>query len=832
MEGFTASNGQICFNVTDRADAAMNSEIFKRVVETMAGGVAVADARGLLVFVNDALCELSGYRRDEVIGQSSADFIVPQFLGEFQHQLELREQGATEPYETVVIARDGDEIPVLVSPQALFDAEGHFSGSFALVADVRSRRRTETEREVISEIIRGVVETSNLDELLSLVHESLRRVIYAENCFVALLDDIDDTIYFPYFADQFDAFQDPIPRGKTCTDFVLRTGQPLLLTESRFQDLIYRGEVELVGASSPSWMGVPLTTPTRTIGVLAVQHYRDEGAFSERDLEFFGSVGGHIALAIERKRAEEQLHASRELYTNVVESMSDGVMVLDRNFHFLSWNRAMEELTETPRELVLRDRETPWEVFPHLEELGVVKMMRRAMAGEPQKASNLDHQLKNGVSRVTHETYRPLRGAAGSIEGVVGVVRDVTERRLAEQALEKSAEQLRQAQKMEAIGRLAGGVAHDFNNLLTAINGYSELVLEQLAAEDPIRNHVEEIRLAGQHAAELTQQLLAFSRRQVISPRVVDLNTQVRELETMLRRLIGEDIELITKLDGTQQRIKTDPGQLEQVLINLAVNARDAMPEGGGLTIRTENRELRLDEGNGNGEVGSFVGLIVTDTGVGMVEEVRARIFEPFFSTKETGKGTGMGLSTVYGIVKQNGGRIWVDSEPGEGTTFNVFLPYSSEPLTEQAVSLRSGDSRGSGTILVVEDEDAVRSLTRMILERSGYRVLESANAEEALEVFAKLDRPLDLLLSDVVMPRMSGPVLAARMQERQPDLKVLFISGHADETIVKHGVLMRDTELLVKPFSVQGLLVRVRDVLQDWRPGSPSVTAVSDVRT
>lgn len=810
----------------------MDSNFYMRVVETMAEGLAVADAHANLVFVNDALCRLSGYDRQDLIGRASATFLVPRLRSEFDHQLELRGEGLAEPYETTIVSREGREISVLVSPQPLYDPNGGFSGSFAVVSEVSARRRTETERDVISEIIRGVVETSNLDELLVLVHGSLRRVIYAENCFVALLDEASDTIRFPYFADQYDAQQEPISRGKTCTDFVLRTGQPLLLTETLFQDLVARGEVELVGPSSPSWMGVPLTTPARTIGVLAVQHYQDEGAFSEQDLEFFGSVGGHIALAIERKRAEEQLHASRELYSNVVESMSDGVVVLDKSFRFLSWNRAMEELTDTPREAVLRNGELPWEIFPHLADLGVDQMMKGAMEGELQRATNLNHELTNGTSLVTHETYRPLRGAEGDIQGVVGVVRDVTQRLAAEEALKRSEEQLQQAQKMEAIGRLAGGVAHDFNNLLTAINGYSELVLERLPGEDPIRSHVEEIRLAGEHAAELTQQLLAFSRKQVISPKVVDLNAQVEELQTMLTRLIGEDVELVTELDGTLQRIKTDPGQLEQVLINLVVNARDAMPQGGTLTVRTENRHMRGEENNGNGEPGEYAGLVVTDTGVGMAPEVRARIFEPFFTTKETGKGTGMGLSTVYGIVKQNGGRIWVDSEPDRGTSFFVFFPRSSEPLTVEAARPDSVDTNGSETVLVVEDEEAVRSLTRMILQRSGYHVLEAANASEALAIFDSLDRPLDLLLSDVVMPRMSGPHLAARLQEKQPDLKVLFISGHADETIVQHGVLMPDTELLVKPFSVKELLARVHGVVRDWRPQARQTDGVSDARS
>lgn len=797
----------------------MNESFYSRVVDTMAEGLVVADADGRLAYVNEAICRLVGYSREELLGQPADRFVLPGLREELHKQLALRDQGVAHPYETTLAHRSGAAIPVLVSPQLLFDEDGNLSGSFAVVSDVSSSRHTEIEREVISDIIRGVVETDNLDELLRLVHDSLRRVIYADNCFVALLNEEEDEIFFPYFADEYDSYQEPIARGRTCTDYVLRTGRPLLLTEDRFQELVARGEVELVGSSSPSWMGVPLTTPDRTIGVLAVQHYEDEGAFSERDLEFFGSVGGHIALAIERKRAEASLHATQELYTNVVESMSDGVMVLDPEFRFLSWNRAMEEMTGASREEMLESGQSPWEIFPHLSRIGIETMMRRAMAGEPQRALNLHHTPRPGVELVTNETYRPLRGAEGEIRGVVGVVRDVTERRRTEEALRNSEERLRQAQKMEAIGRLAGGIAHDFNNLLTAINGYSELITDNLAEQDPLLAHVEEIRKAGKHAAELTQQLLAFSRKQVIKPRVVDLNALVEQLEGMLRRLLGEHIELTTELEPRLGRIKSDPGQLEQVLINLVVNARDAMPQSGRLTIRTENRTLEAERSNGMGS-GSYVGLVVVDTGTGMDKNVQARVFEPFFTTKETGKGTGMGLSTVYGIVKQNDGRIWVDSAPGQGSTFSVFFPESTEPLSDLRPDEKAGARMvGSETVLVVEDEDAVRSLTRMILERGGYRVLVAADAREALTISGGLDTPVDLLLSDVVMPRMSGPQLAARMQEEQPDLKVLFISGHADETIVQHGVLMPDTELLVKPFSVDQLLARVNGVLRDWNP-------------
>ena len=798
----------------------MDRELFQNVVEMMAEGVVVQDAETNIVYANEAVCELSGYSASELIGRSTAEFVSPAFVEHYRQQLRLRLTGSTQAYETHIVSKSGEPIPVLVSPQPIFNGGGELAGSFAVVSDMRVRQRSELEREVISQIVRGVVVTSNLDELLTLIHESLKKVIYAENCFVALLDAEADMIEFPYFVDQHDAEQEPIRRGKSCTDYVLRHGLPLLLTQEKFENLVEEGEVELVGPSSPSWMGVPLMTPTRTIGVLAVQHYQDEGAFSERDLEFFGSVAGHIALAIERKRAEELIHAGEDLLSNVVESMSDGVLVLDRDFRYLHWNRAMEKISNTPRQEVVGKDQNAWELFPHLTDLGIDSMMRAAMLGEPQLAMNLEHQLPDGSFKITNETFRPLRGPEGEIRGVVGVVRDVTERRESEIALAESEEQLRQAQKMEAIGRLASGVAHDFNNLLTAINGYSELVLDNLQEQDPIREHVEKIRMAGENAADVTQQLLAFSRKQVIQPRVVDLNQIIGDLESMLRRLIGEDIELVTDLDSGLHNIKTDPGQIEQVIINLVVNARDAMTRGGSILIRTHNRALEQPEVGSTGLPGPYVGLEVVDDGAGMETEVMSRIFEPFFTTKPKGKGTGMGLSTVYGIVKQNGGHVWVDSTLDQGSSFRLCFPPTEEPVNGRVVrTVFDQDLQGSETVLVVEDEDAVRNLVRMILERHGYRVVEASGADEAIRLARSAAKPIDVLVTDVVMPKKSGPELAAELQERYPDLKVMFMSGHPDDTILEHGVLLPDVELLVKPFSVKDLLGRLQQVLHEWRP-------------
>ncbi|HEX8096706.1 MAG TPA: ATP-binding protein, partial [Pyrinomonadaceae bacterium] len=398
--------------------------------------------------------------------------------------------------------------------------------------------------------------------------------------------------------------------------------------------------------------------------------------------------------------------------------------------------------------------------------------------------------------------------AANAIENV----------RLAQKEREK-AEQLRQSQKMEAVGRLAGGVAHDFNNLLTAIMGYSDLSLRKLEEHDPLRHSFEEIRKAADRAASLTRHLLAFSRKQVLQPKVMSLNTTVSEVDQMLRRLIGEDVEVVCVLAPDLGLIKADQSQVEQVLMNLVVNARDAMPGGGKLTVETAN--VYLDEEYAARHVaarpGYYVQLVVSDTGTGMSEETQARIFEPFFTTKEMGKGTGLGLSTVYGIVKQSAGSVWVYSELGTGTTFKVYLPRVDEEAEEVRAKSRPAElPRGDETILLVEDDEMVRTMTRGILEMSGYRVQEAKLGEEALRLFAERGASVDLLLTDVVMPQMSGKQLRDCLSAVRPDLPVLFMSGYTDEAVVHHGVLSQGAAFLQKPFTPAGLLQKVREVLDE----------------
>ncbi len=404
------------------------------------------------------------------------------------------------------------------------------------------------------------------------------------------------------------------------------------------------------------------------------------------------------------------------------------------------------------------------------------------------------------------------------IAGAIANAHLFKERIRAEKEMADLREQFRQSQKMEAIGRLAGGIAHDFNNFLTVMQGHSQLALMGLKEGDPLRDSFEAIDSAATKSANLVRQLLAFSRRQVMQMTVLNLNILFRDLEKILRRLIGEDIELLTVFAHDLGRVKTDPGQIEQVLLNLAINAKDAMPQGGKLTIETANVEL--DEAYASSHAatkpGSYVMFSVTDTGVGMAPEVREQVFEPFFTTKEKGKGTGLGLATVYGIVKQSGGNIWVYSEPGQGATFKIYLPRVDAPLIKTVEKEVSGHFRGAGnrTILVVEDEEGVRKLVLDVLKKQGYSVLEAAAAEEAMLICQQHKDRIHLLLTDVVMPRMNGPELAKRLGSLYPEMKMLFMSGYAGDAIVHHGVLDEGVNYIQKPFTTQGLAKKVREIL------------------
>jgi len=505
----------------------------------------------------------------------------------------------------------------------------------------------------------------------------------------------------------------------------------------------------------------------------------------------------------ERRQAVTALRESEERYRALVENAPLGILSIDAEGRILNANPALIEIMGSPStEATLQINVL---TFEPLVASGVASDFRACLETGKTFISERPYVSKWGKPSQLRYHGSALRDSEGKIIGVQALVEDMTAYRQIE-------EQLRQAQKMEAIGRLAGGVAHDFNNLLTVINGYSQFIIEDLPPADPIRPQIEEIRQAGERAAKLTQQLLAFSRRQMFEMRTVNLNQVLEGMGVMLGRLIGEDIRLALKLAPDLGNVRADPGQIEQVIVNLAVNSRAAMPTGGALAIETSN--VTLDEPythrHGDTAPGRYVQLAISDTGCGMTAEIQEHLFAPFFTTKEKGKGTGLGLSTVYGIVKQSGGSIYVYSEPGRGTTFKIYLPRIDEELEDERAG-RAESPRGRETILLVEDEVGVRNLAVQILQRLGYTVLQAANGVEALGVCREHCRELDLLLTDVVMPEMSGKELVERLRVMCPALKVLYMSGYTDEALGHHGALESGVMLLQKPFTSAQLAQRVR---------------------
>jgi two-component system cell cycle sensor histidine kinase/response regulator CckA len=793
-----------------RAEQAQREaeERFRSLFENATEGIFQTTTDGRYLSVNPALARMCGFASPSEMISTVEDlskemYVDPNVRDVFKHLIE--KYGSVKDFEYEVRRRDGAKIWISENAHVVRNPDGEILSYEGTIEDITARKRAELERQVTFEIIHAVNVTDNLDDLLGLIHLALKKVLYAENCFIALYESATGMFHFPFFVDQFDEAPPPQRVGKSCTAHVYRTGQAMLIPQRTFDLLAAEGKVELVGTPSPSWLGVPLRTPAATIGVLVVQHYKDENAYTERDQEFLGSVGGQIALAIERKRSEERVRESEARLRVLVEQLPAVLWTVDRNLRFTSALGAgfvrLKIKPDTLLGMSLLDYfETTDQTFLP------IAAHRRAVAGEPM---TFHVEWKSG-SYACH--VEPLRDSDGQVSGAICMSLDVTDRKQLE-------EQLRQAQKMEAVGRLAGGIAHDFNNLLMVIQGYSDLLVERLPGGDPLRRNAEQIQMASQRASSLTRQLLAFSRKQMLAPKILNVQSVVAEMEKILRRLIGEDIHLETSSAPDLGLVKADRSQIEQVILNLAVNARDAMPQGGRLTIETANVELDSSYSHPPAVLspGRYVMLAVTDNGCGMDAETQAHVFEPFFTTKEKGKGTGLGLATVYGVVKQSGGYVWVYSEPGRGTSFKIYLPSLEEtavPAVRDGKSEMQIPQRGSETILLVEDEKGVRELAREYLASSGYTVIEAEDGHTALELAAMHVGQIHLLLTDVVMPGISGRELAERVSQIRPGIKIIYMSGYTDQAVVHQGILQNDAVLLQKPFTLMTLAGKLREML------------------
>jgi PAS domain S-box-containing protein len=524
------------------------------------------------------------------------------------------------------------------------------------------------------------------------------------------------------------------------------------------------------------------------------------------------------------KQAEEALRVSEEKYRTLYNFSRDAIMILIPDKVFVSGNPACVKMFGCRNEGEFISL-TPAALSPEYQPDGVlsVEKAQKMISIAMEQGSHFFEWKHKRVNREEFDAAVLLTRMKLYGEKILqATVRDITERK-------KLEAQFRQSQKMEAIGTLAGGIAHDFNNLLTVIIGNAQLALMNVIKDESLRKGIEETKKAGERAASLTQQLLAFSRKQIIKPEVMDLNKEVNETKKMLKRMIGEDIEFETVLEPELWKVYADSGQINQVIINMVVNAKDAMftcadsaagrPQGGKLTIETANADLNenyfCERGVEGEKPGHYVMLVVSDTGIGMDKETREHIFEPFFTTKEVGKGTGLGLSTIYGIVKQNNGFIWVYSEPGKGTTFKVYLPRvkeDTEPEEKEQTSV--AELGGSETVLIVEDDDSLRNLAQKALQSYGYRVLVAENGEDALRICKEHEGPIHLMITDVVMPKMGGREAADLLQPFYPQIKVIYMSGYTDNAIVRHGVLKPGLNFLEKPFTPEGLARKVREVL------------------
>jgi PAS domain S-box-containing protein len=817
-------------HVEAEGDLLKIEERYQRLVELSPDMIAL-HSNGKYIYMNPAgLRILGASSQEEIIGKPVSEIIHPESREVVKSRIQQLEDGAdVPPIEEKFVRLDGTIVDVEVTA-APIPSRGKPMIQ-VLARDITKRKRTEEalkrsidasqrlafEKMIMAEIGQIISSTLDIEEVYKLFSEKVKTLLPYDRIAINLIKKDGVTLINRYVEGESAPGRNAgeiFPLAGTFTETIVKNRKGLFFDSKDESEIAakFPGLVPEVKAGARSFLSVPLISRDRAIGGL---HFRSNkyGAYSNKDLKLAESIATQIAGAIanarlfaERQQVERALKESEEKYRLLVQNAKDAIFIIQDGVIKFSNIETEKLFGYSAAELAA----IPFSnhILPADREMAYGNISEGSTGGEFPKAQSLRIRNKSG-----QEIWVELKSVSIEWEGkpaALNFASDITEQK-------KLEAQFLQAQKMEAVGRLAGGVAHDFNNLLTVINSNSQLALMELRECDPLREKFESIQKAGEKAANLTRQLLAFSRHQVVEMKVIDLNITLQDLEKMLRRVIGEDIELTFLLDKNLGRLKVDPGQIEQAILNLIVNARDAMPSVGKIIVETCNVDLGKEYTLKHMGInpGRYVMLSISDTGAGIKPEIRERIFEPFFTTKEKGKGTGLGLSTVYGVVKQSGGNVWVYSEPGQGTTFKIYLPRVDEPLEEPGKKVTPGKlPRGHETILVVEDEEEVRKLAVGILGKYGYRVLQASHGGDAFLLCEQCKEPIHLLLSDVVMPGMSGPDFARRLKYFYPEIKVLFMSGYTDNALSKNGLLDEEVFFLQKPFSVEKLTGKVREVL------------------
>jgi PAS domain S-box-containing protein len=788
----------------------------RAALDATVNAIVLTNRSGTIEWVNPAFTRLTGYSAAEAVGKNPRDLVKsghhePAF---YRNLWETILAGRIWQGETTNRRKDGSLYTEEQAITPVRDAQGEIAHFIAVKHDVTERKRAEAELRARAQ----VAATSAAIGLALNRAETLRGAM--QQCAEALVAHLDVALARIWTLDQrvgvlelqasaglythVDGGHATVRLGELKIGRIARDRQPHMTNavagDPEIDDQEWARREGMI-----AFAGHPLILDERVLGVVAVFARRP---LSDAVMAAMTSLADHVALGIERLRTTQTLRTTEERMRFALENAHVGVWDIDYATGVLQWS----DILELQCGLKPGTFEGTFEAFMeriHPEDrASTLATFRQAQQTGADFSEEHRTIRPDGTVRWLSGAGRILLDERGEPQRGIGISLDVTERRKLEQ-------QFQQAQKMEAVGRLAGGVAHDFNNLLTAVLGYCELLLATFAADDPRRRDLEQVASAATRGAGLTRQLLAFSRKQIIDPKLLDVNAVMKDMRPMLTRLIGEDVRVTLELTPELAPVVADRTQIEQIAMNLAVNARDAMPRGGSLTISTSHVQLDEDYAAMHVDLkpGAYVALTMTDTGTGMTPEVQAHLFEPFFTTKEEGRGTGLGLATVYGIVKQSGGTIGVYSEVGKGTSVHVYLPRAAAapPLREEAEATRR--IGGTETILVVEDAEGLRQLLKRVLAQQGYTVLAAANANEALRLVAQTSA-IDLVLTDVVMPGASGPELTKQIAEQFPAMKVVYMSGYTEDAISQHGVLKPGIAFLHKPFTSQTLGRKIRDVL------------------